>query len=63
MHAVAGARASHNRMVSSLALAVGSEAPWKHKTQGLDGVLFLPCPSSHDRYQQAVAAGRASVLA
>lgn len=23
---------------------VSRDAPWKHQTQGLDGVLFLPCP-------------------
>jgi Uma2 family endonuclease len=25
-------------------IRVNAEAPWKHETQGLDGVLFLPCP-------------------
>ena len=25
-------------------IRVNSDAPWKHETQGLDGVLFLPCP-------------------
>jgi Uma2 family endonuclease len=25
-------------------IRTNSDAPWKHETQGLDGVLFLPCP-------------------